>query len=545
MNLPFRPRRPLSIRRKLLIANVMSIVLVMFLSTLLHLKISTDMHEEYTETNLRNMAFTLSKNNMVISALKNKSPNDELNAFIDAIVSEYNGVDVITIAGMNGIRVYHIDKDLIGKPFVGGDEKDVYSGRSYSSRATGTRGYQFRYFHPVYDFNGKEQIGFVMASTLMENYTSYKQNIIISSIELGLLVLIIGVTISVVLGINIKDSLLGYEPEQIAALVIQREEIFDSLDEGIIAVDPNGKIVLTNQTARSLLNIDKNDILGENINELAPMLHLSQTAETGIGIQGQNISSGTVDIVLDTIPIIKEGKKLGAIAVLRNRTELRKMAEQLTGVNHFVEALQAYSHEYMNRLHVILGLIQIQAYDDAIKYITDISVEQETISKTIVERIENRMLAALILGKISRAREYNIEFNLVPASYVPVHSKFLSSSSLVTIIGNLVENAIDAINAHKDKSAPREITLFIVEKEDNLLITVDDTGVGMSRETVNKLLQGRYSTKGINRGTGLTLIKQIVRDSGGHISIESEENNGTCISILIEKKRNDKKEAVK
>ncbi|MGI6085700.1 MAG: sensor histidine kinase [Acetivibrionales bacterium] len=152
------------------------------------------------------------------------------------------------------------------------------------------------------------------------------------------------------------------------------------------------------------------------------------------------------------------------------------------------------------------------------------------------------MLAALILGKISRAQEYNIELNLVPSSYVPIHSKFLSSYSLVTIVGNLVENAIDAINALEDESAPREITLSIVEKEDSILITVDDTGIGMSEETTLKLLQGRYSTKGINHGTGMALIKQIVNDSGGHISIESEEDIGTCISIIIEKKRNNGEE---
>lgn len=537
-----KTKRPLTIRQKLLISSVLSIFLVMFLSTMLNLKTSTDMHRQYTEINLRNMAFSLSKNKMTISALKNDQPNDELNNLIDSIISEDNGIDIVTIANMNGVRIYHIDKSLIGMYFVGGDEQDVYKGKSYSSMAVGTRGLQFRYFQPVYDSDGKKQIGFVMVSTLMSNFSTLQHNIIISSVKLGLLVMMAGITISIILGIKIKDSLLGYEPEQIAALVIQREEIFDSLDEGLMAIDSSGKIVLTNKTARSLLNIGRSDIIGEYINDLAPNLQLSQTLKTGTSTHGLNISLGSVDIVLDTIPIIRSGKTLGAIAVLRNRTELRKMAEQLTGVNHFIEALQANSHEYMNRLHVILGLIQIQAYDDAIKYITDISIEQETISKTIIGRIENRMLAALILGKISRAKEYNIELNLVPSSYVPVHSKFLSSYALVTIVGNLIENAIDAINALEDKSAPREITLSIVENQDNLLITVDDTGIGMSEKVINKLLQGRYSTKGINHGTGMTLIKQIVNDCGGHISIESEENLGTCISIIIKEKRDHKKE---
>jgi sensor histidine kinase regulating citrate/malate metabolism len=185
----------------------------------------------------------------------------------------------------------------------------------------------------------------------------------------------------------------------------------------------------------------------------------------------------------------------------------------------------------------------MQAYDEALKYITDISEVQGMITNTIIGRIQNRMLAALIMGKISRSREYNIEFNLAPSSYVPIHSKFLSSYSLVTIVGNLVENAIDAINAFSDEETPREITLSIVEKEDSLLITLDDTGIGMSDDTVSRILHENYSTKGIHRGTGMTLIKQIIQDSGGHITVESEQGNGTSISIIIEKKRNDLKEA--
>ena len=515
----------------------------MLLSTMLNLNIATRMLEDSTETNLRNMAFALAKNNMVISALEENSPSRELNVFLDAIVVEKNNIDVITVADMTGRRIYHVDKELIGKYFVGGDEIEAYTGKNYASKATGTRGYQFRYFYPIYNQGGK-QLGFVMVSTLMSNFTNLKQNIIASSLKLGMIVLAVGITISAVLGINIKDSLLGYEPERIAALLIQREEIFDSLDEGLMAIDPNGEVVLTNRAARTFLSISGREMEGKNINELAPQLQLNQPIQTGKSTYRQNITLGSVDIVVDTMPIIRDGRILGAVAVLRNRTELQKMAEQLTGVNHYVEALQAYSHEYMNRLHVILGLLQIKAYDEATKYIMDISEIQGIVSNTIVGRIENRMLAALILGKISRAHEYNIDFNLAPTSYVPVHSKFLSSYSLVTIVGNLIENAIDAINALERDDTPREITLGVVEKEDSLLITLDDTGIGMSEETVSKILQESYSTKGIHRGTGMALIRQLVNDRGGHISIESEEGNGTCMSVIIEKKRGSGKGAV-
>jgi two-component system sensor histidine kinase DctS len=543
MNLALFKNHTFSIRHKLLICNVFSIVLVMLFSTMLYLNISTRMHHDSTRENLKNMAYVLAKNNMVITAMEEKASSEELNSFIDAIVIEDNGIDVVTIADMTGKRVYHVDKNLIGKYFVGGDEYDVYEGKHYSSRATGTRGYQFRYFYPIYNRAGT-QLGFVMTSTLMSNFTSLQQDIISSSVGLGMIVLFAGITISIVLGINIKDSLLGYEPEQIAALVIQHEEILDSFDEGLMAIDPYGKIVLINKAARSLLKIPEDQAVGRNIYELAPQLQLNQTVETGKSSYGQNITLGSVDIVVETMPIFRDGRTLGAIAVLANRTELRRMAEQLTGVNHYVEALQAYSHEYMNKLHVILGLIQMQAYDEALKYITDISEVQGMITNTIVGRIQNRMLAALILGKIGRAREYNIEFNLAPSSYVPVHSRFLSSYSLVTIVGNLVENAIDAINALEDEEIPREITLSIAEKEDSLLITLDDTGIGMSDDTVSRILHEGYSTKGIHRGTGMTLIKQIIRDSGGHITVESEQGNGTSISIIIEKKRNDLKEAI-
>ena len=157
---------------------------------------------------------------------------------------------------------------------------------------------------------------------------------------------------------------------------------------------------------------------------------------------------------------------------------------------------------------------------------------------TITERIENRSVAALLLGKISRGNELNIKVKLLPNSYLPRHSKFLSTDSLVTIIGNLIENAMDAINCEEFEDLENEeITIFIHEDDNNLIITVDDTGVGMSEETIENIKKGRYSTKGKGRGIGMTLIRNIVENSEGELMIDSKRGIGTSIAVIIKKKR--------
>lgn len=528
-------------RSRLLLVNIIPVILSLLVCAVLSVSYCVKLSQTQLETELRTVAYILSNNDIVIDALEKNQPTEKLSEHISLVLNGDNDIDVITVADMTGKRVYHIDSARIGEYFVGGDEKRVYNGEHYSSRAVGTKGYQLRYFYPVFNISGR-QIGFVMTSTLMSNVDLLIKTITRYYIGISVIIFLLSASLSVILAEQIKTSLLGYEPKQIAQMLVEREEIFDSLEEGLIAVNIRNEIVLTNKPALEMLGIRGDEAKGVRIDKLLPQIKLSDTLHRGKAMNNRNLTIGNRDILYDKLPLLSGKDVIGAVVVLRNRTDVRELAQQLTGVSHFVDALRANNHEFMNKLHVILGLLQIGEIEEAENYITAFAEQQGTVINNIVEHIENRTVAALLLGKISRGREFNIDIKLLPNSHLPRHSKFLSTDSLVTILGNLIENAIDAINEKgRTDNSTEEITILIYEDKSSILITVDDSGIGMSGDIIRKVTTEQFSTKGENRGSGLSLIRNIVEDSKGELTIESDQNEGTSIAIVIQEPRSRRK----
>ena len=153
----------------------------------------------------------------------------------------------------------------------------------------------------------------------------------------------------------------------------------------------------------------------------------------------------------------------------------------------------------------------------------------------VLQKIQNKTLGALILGKMSHCRELDINFNLVGSSSVPANSQFLTGNAFETLVGNLVENAIEAVNAKAKDDGDREVSLMVHEDDHALMITVDDTGEGMTEEDIERITKGRYSTKGRHRGTGMRLIHSVLASSGGEMQIDSEKGVGTSISVCFTK----------
>ena len=522
-----------SLSQKLTLANVILVLVTLGITMGIALRFSIELQERKVEGVLRDVGEMLANNQLVIEALQKNKGSDELMDFIDGIVVTFGDVDVITLADMKGRRLYHIDKDKIGLDFVGGDEEPALAGVKYFSKATGTRGFQKRYFMPIYGSPGGEQIGFLMTSALMSRIGTQRREIIVTHIQAAAMISIIGIVIACVLAKSIKSTLLGYEPGQLTQIYLEREEVLDSLEEGVLAVNAEGRIIVINRAAAAMLGVEDIDVAGQPARELFPQIRIAETALSGQHDYGRGLTQGGINIIYDRIPIIEDEQTIGAVAILRNRTELTSMAEQLTGVNHMMGALRSNTHEFMNKLHVILGLLRIGAADEAEKYITGIAREQTEVIGPVVQKIENKTVAALILGKMSRCRELNIDFRLDKSSFVPSNSTFLTSNAFVTVIGNLLENAIEAINAKPKEQGVRELSLLIHEDERSLMITVDDSGEGMTPEEIERVRQGGYSSKGQYRGTGTRLIRSILEASGGEMQIDSEKGVGTSITVCF------------
>ena len=223
---------------------------------------------------------------------------------------------------------------------------------------------------------------------------------------------------------------------------------------------------------------------------------------------------------------------ISGIIFSKIKKEFISFTEDFEGTKFLVDSMRANNHDFTNKLHVILGLVQIGEYDKAISYIQNISIiQRETISK-VMNTIENPSFAALIVGKIARASECNVKFILNEGSCLKNSHITLPSEALVTITGNLIDNALDSMNMDSTKK-DKELSLGVYSRPNELLIIVKDTGTGIEEELKDKIFEKGFSTKGEGRGIGLYNTKQLITSLGGRISVESEVGIGSCFMVNL------------
>lgn len=219
------------------------------------------------------------------------------------------------------------------------------------------------------------------------------------------------------------------------------------------------------------------------------------------------------------------------------KREFLEFTEDFEGTKFLVDSMRANNHDFTNKLHVILGLIQIQEYDKAVSYIENISIIQRETVSMIMHTIENPSFAALLVGKIARASECNVKFVLKEGLHFKSEDIAVPSEALVTITGNLIDNALDSMNMDMSFEKTKELVFGAFTKPGELLITVKDNGLGISEENLDRIFENGYSTKGSGRGVGLYHTKQLIESLGGSISVESQVGKGACFMVILKNKR--------
>lgn len=499
----------------------------------------TNIHFETVkrDQNLQNIAKAVAGSPVLTDGTDREIASAVLSQYLDSLKDALDDIDVISVVDKDNVRIYHSNHKLIGTVYDGTlPQFDEKSAGYYTADDTGPSGTQRRAYAAIYDENGNYS-GFVMSIMLMKNIWGETYQILLISAVITAAAVIIEIIISAKLSGQIKKSLMGYEPDTFTAMYKIRDGILESLEEGIIAVDSKGCIQFANEAAIKMLNKGDGDksrnTVGQNIGSAGNGTVLLNTLESGE--KEFNISSADADILIDSIPIKEDNAVVGAVGILHNRAEYTKLMEDLAGNRYLVDSMRANNHDFTNKLHVILGMIQMGMYDEATAYIQNISmVQRESISK-IMNAVSEPSVAALLIGKIARASELNIKFVLREnCSYCPSDMK-LPSEALVTVIGNLLDNAFDAMNENADYRAPKELLFGIYSRPGAVLITVDDTGCGIDKQDIDRIFENGYSTKGDGRGTGLYQVKSIVDRLGGTVTVESQKDAGTSFSVSFAK----------
>ncbi|MEV5026560.1 sensor histidine kinase [Paenibacillus sp. LPE1-1-1.1] len=492
------------------------------------------------QKNVGSSALKIAKTVALMDVIKEAFDEENPSAVIQPIVEKIRletDAEYIVIGNREGIRYAHPLPDRIGKAMVGGDNGPVLRGESIISEAVGTMGPSLRGKTPIYD-DHNQIIGIVSVGILVkdihESAATYRNAMII----FAAIALMVGCGGAIAIANGVKRSIHGLEPKEIGLLYQEKRAILETIHEGIIAINKEGMITLANQTALKLIDpLEKTEIAGKHVWDVIPESRLLEVIKSGHAeIDQEMVINGSM-VVVNRLPIFDHYHQVvGAVSSFRNKSELLRLTEELTQVKRYTEALRSQTHEYSNKLYTIYGLIQLESYQEAMDIITHETDVHQNLIHFLLQEIPDPIIGGILIGKFNRSNELRVSLEIDTKSTFKDIPSGISRNHLVTIIGNLIDNALEAVLAasRDDKS----VRVFLTDEGKALMIAIEDNGVGIAEDAANQLFEVGFSTKHeANRGYGLAIVKQAVQQLRGHISFHSRLQGGTIFTVVIPKEK--------
>ncbi|MBB2986636.1 sensor histidine kinase [Terracoccus luteus] len=337
---------------------------------------------------------------------------------------------------------------------------------------------------------------------------------------------LLGVVGSLLLARRVKQQTLGLEPREITGLVEQREAVLHGIKEGLLAVDLTGRVTQVNDEAATLLGIPQMDSEGRMLRDLDPTGRLSALFDHPEPVVDRVMSFGTHAVAVNLRPVRTHGRLIGHVATLRDRTELLELQRELDLTRSTTDSLRTQAHEFSNRMHVVSGLIELGEYDDVRSYIQRISADEEQLTARVTSLVADPAVAAMLLAKSRQADERGAELVVDESTHLGRLDGDVSTD-VNTVLGNLVDNALDAAGVGTGRDGIRaRVTVTIVKEDGVVRITVRDNGPGVDLREGDVFARG-YSTKpgGAEgrRGIGLALVRIVCRKRGGEVTVHNDD----------------------
>lgn len=488
------------------------------------------------DKNISSIAAYVASMEQVTAMLKDGYPYPAAIRELDAIHQYFPDINVLAVYDANGLRFYHTNRQESGETYVEGEQDDILAGSEpYITTGFGTRGTQRRAFHAVTDQDGTI-VGFVIAS-VFTSYISEQARMLLLPYALILCAMI---PVSVLLSHGIvrllQSSLIGHQPEELLDLYLKQSDVLNTLEEGLIAADREGKILFANHAARRIFP-ENTRLRGRLITELFPAAAAGSVLRTGEASYHMPHTLYGHPLFVSEIPIENSGNIQGSLMILNDRTEMEALSDELSGAKSMLDTLRAFNHEFLNKLHVILGYLQTGETEKAISFIVNSNLVSSQAVRQTADCLRESNICALVIGKMMHAAELGILLSVSHDSRCAEKDLLMPVNSYITILGNLLENAIEELSACQKEV--REITLGVYISPGCSIITCEDTGRGIPPELLEHIYEKGVSSKGAGRGTGLFLIHQIIEEYGGEISIDTEEGEGTFFTLTFVRKEND------
>jgi two-component system CitB family sensor kinase len=510
-------------RRQLSTRILASVVGILFASTLVGFVLVTlreraELQRDYQHRALA-VAQTFAAMPAIREALVRRSPADR--RLIQSLAEEVRhktGARYVVVIDRNGVRYSHPNPAEIGKRII--EPVVALDGRDHLGVDPGSLGHSANARVPLRAPGGPGGpiIGEVSAGILEQRVSSQLLHEVAWLLLYFACALAIGVAASLTLARRLKRSTFGLELEEIAALVQEREAMLHGIREGVITFDRDGRVTLINDEARRLIPLD-GDPVGRQITEVVSHRRLCDLLTGALAGSDTVVLTDEHILVVNRMPVSRNGRDLGAVVTLRDRTELEALLRELDSVDALTEALRAQQHEFSNRMHTMAGLIELGDQEAAVRYALDVSGQTAGLAEAISERVEAPELAALLLAKTTVAAERGVELKLTEDSHLA--GTAVDTNVLLSILGNLIDNAIDAAAAG---ARPARVTVRLTTGGEDITLCVSDTGPGVPRELAARIFTDGFTTKSPDgrghRGIGLALVHRLVNRAGGTIRVD-------------------------
>ncbi|MCX3290794.1 sensor histidine kinase [Streptomyces sp. NEAU-H22] len=432
--------------------------------------------------------------------------------------------EYIVVMDWRGVRWSHTDPKQIGG-IVSTDPGQALAGKEVMEIDSGTLGRSARGKVPLRDSDGTV-VGAVSVGIAYDSVRARLIHAIPGLLAYAGGALAVGALAAWLISRRVQRQTRDLAFSDIAALLSEREAMLHGIREGVVALDRTGRIRLVNDEAQRLLGIGET-VVGRSPDEA---LGAGRTADVLAGrVTGTDLLTvrGQRVLVANRMPT-DDG---GAVATLRDRTELEQLGRELDSTHGLIDALRAQDHEHANRMHTLLGLLELEMYDDAVEFVGEVVGDHRATAEQVTERIEDPLLAALLVGKATVAAERGVALGVSDRTRLP--DRLIDPQGLVTVVGNLVDNALDAVAG----TPHARVEVELRAEGRTAILRVRDTGPGIPPEHRELIFTTGWSTKKPpahrERGIGLSLVRRLAERQGGSATVGEAHGGGAEFTVVL------------
>ncbi|MFD3796722.1 ATP-binding protein [Streptomyces californicus] len=502
--------------------------------------------EETAERQVRVAALAVADSPSVREAIRTPDPSAVLQPYAER-VREDTGIAFVTIMDPRRVRWTHPDTRQIGDTFLGNTARAL-RGETFTETYTGTLGPSIRVVTPILD-EGRI-VGLVSAGITVDRVSSQVRE------QLGALAMAAGGALALggigtyVVNARLRRHTHGMNAAELSRLHDYHQATLHAVREGLLMLDGRRRIALINDAGRELLGLGPEaEAVGRTVDELAlPAPLTGALLASEARVDELHLTAERV-VVVNTRPVVG-GERRGTVVTLRDHTELQALSGELDSERGFTQALRSQAHEAANRLHTVVSLIELGRVEEAVEFATAELELAQVLTDRVVGAVEEPVLAALLLGKAAQANERGVELVLAEDSLIDDGAlpPSLAHRDLVTILGNLIDNAVDAVSEGFEGDegaavpAPRaaggaagraRVTVTALADERELLLRVADNGAGIGPEAADEVFRRGWSTHGAGRGLGLALVRQAAHCNGGTVELDAGPDGGARFTVRL------------